>query len=112
MMYIRKNCNIEVTDLERRYYINGKMHNDNGPAVYGNFPGGGTFVAWFSNNLHHRYDGPAVEWSNGTKMWFVRGDRHRLDGPAIEYANGDKEWYIDNVEYTENAFNAEIARRG
>ena len=45
----------------------------------------------------HRLDGPAVEWSDGTKEWYVNGKCHRLDGPAIERADGKKSWYINDV---------------
>ena len=31
----------------------------------------------------HRVDGPAIEYSNGTKEWYINGKRHRLDDPAI-----------------------------
>jgi len=43
----------------------------------------------------HRIDGPAVEWSDGSKEWWVDGKKHRLDGPAYEQANGSKAWYVD-----------------
>jgi len=45
----------------------------------------------------HRIDGPAFEWSNGTKMWYVNGRHHRLDGPAYEVFEGSMGWYIDGV---------------
>ena len=35
------------------------------------------------NDELHRIDGPAVEYTNGSKYWFVEGKYHRLDGPAI-----------------------------
>ena len=44
----------------------------------------------------HRLDGPAVEFSSGTKQWWVDGERHRLDGPAFEGADGTKYWYVDD----------------
>lgn len=43
----------------------------------------------------HREDGPAVEWSNGTKGWFINGGLHREDGPACEWADGTKSWYMN-----------------
>jgi hypothetical protein len=42
----------------------------------------------------HRLDGPAIEYSNGTKYWFNNGLYHRIDGPAIEYATGTKAYYL------------------
>ena len=56
----------------------------------------------------HREDGPAVEWSNGTKEWWIDDKRHREDGPAIEYADGAKSWYINDKHLTEDEFNARI----
>ena len=37
---------------------------------------------WYRNAMGqlHRDDGPAVEWSNGTKSWYQNGLRHRTDG--------------------------------
>ena len=47
-------------------------------------------------NYRHRLDGPAVEWSDGTKAWWVDDKLHRLDGPAIKREDGTKEWYVDD----------------
>ena len=51
---------------------------------------------WYnSNRKFHRDDGPACEYSNGTKHWFQHGVRHRDDGPAVEWANGDQSsWFL------------------
>jgi hypothetical protein len=51
----------------------------------------------------HREDGPAVEYSSGSRDWFQHGKRHRLDGPACEYTKN--EWWIDDQQYTEEDFN-------
>ena len=51
---------------------------------------------WFLNGKLHREDGPAVEWSNGSKRWFLNGKYHREDGPACEYADGEKVWYLND----------------
>lgn len=53
---------------------------------------------WYLNGKYHREDGPAVEDSNGTKGWFLNGEYHREDGPAIEYPNGIKWWYLNDKE--------------
>jgi len=47
--------------------------------------------------IRHRLDGPAVEYSNGSKEWRVNDKRHRLDGPAVEYSNGSKVWSVNDV---------------
>ena len=45
----------------------------------------------------HREDGPAAEYTDGTKMWYQNGKLHREDGTAVEYADGEKEyWYNGN----------------
>ena len=75
----------------------GELHRFNGPAVeYNN----GTKY-WYQNGYLHRLDGPAAEYFNGDKRWFQNGDPHRLDGPAVEYVNGPKCWYINGERYSE-----------
>jgi hypothetical protein len=57
---------------------------------------------WYDENgLLHREDGPAVEYSNGSKVWYKNGRLHREDGPAIEWADGKKEWWVYGKRYTE-----------
>ena len=46
----------------------------------------------------HRTDGPAIEWANGHKEWFLEGKLHRVDGPACEWANGGKYWYYHGTK--------------
>ena len=41
----------------------------------------------------HRLDGPAIEYSAGSRAWYQNGQLHRLGGPALEYADGSREWY-------------------
>ena len=45
---------------------------------------------WYLNDKLHRENGPAVEDANGNKWWYLNGELHRLDGPAVEFANGNK----------------------
>lgn len=71
------------------YNENGDFHNENGPAL--DYTNGSKH--WYINGIRHRVDGPASEYYNGTKFWFYNGKPHREDGPAIEYFNGDKVWY-------------------
>lgn len=56
-------------------------------------------VIFFNEGIRHRTDGPAVEYSDGTKLWYKEGKLHHIDGPAIEWAGGEKEWWIDGIEY-------------
>jgi len=77
------------TDGTKRWYKNGVLHREDGPAVeYVN----GT-KNWYKNGLLHRDDGPAIEGANGAKYWYKNGEYHREDGPAVEGANGAKYWY-------------------
>ncbi len=57
---------------------------------------------WYLNGKLHRKDGPALEWADGFKGWFLNGKLHRIDGPAIEQANGDKYWYLNDKKITED----------
>jgi len=73
----------------KRWYLNGQYHREDGPAVeYSNGD-----KEWFLNDQYHREDGPAIELTDGTKCWYIHDQRHRVDGPATEYANGKKYWY-------------------
>ena len=55
-------------------------------------------------HFFHRTDGPAIEWSDGTREWFINGKRHRLDGPAIECADGKEAWCINGESISEDEF--------
>ena len=60
------------------------------------------------NKVLHRTDGPAMEFTSGSKSWFIDGKRHRIDGPASEFSNGSKYWFIDDKQYSEEEFKALI----
>jgi hypothetical protein len=60
---------------------------------------------WYLNGKLHRDDGPAIECANGDKAWYLNDKRHRDDGPAIEWANDNKYWYLNGKELTEAEFN-------
>lgn len=50
--------------------------------------------------LLHRENGPAIEYTSGTKIWHLNGQCHRQDGAAIEYTNGKKSWYLHDKSVT------------
>jgi hypothetical protein len=82
-------------DGSNYWYINGRYHREDGPAVeYAS----GTKL-WYVNGKLHREDGPAAVWANGRKDWHLNGKLHRLDGPAVTYANGTKLWFLDDKRY-------------
>ena len=55
---------------------------------------GGT-KRWYLNGKRHREDGPAIEYPDGTKVWYLNDELHREDGPAVEYPDGTKSWYLN-----------------
>jgi hypothetical protein len=57
--------------------------------------------SWYLNGKRHREDGPAVEGSDGDKYWYLNGKLHREDGPAVEWSNGYKSWFLDDKKLTE-----------
>ena len=87
---------VEYPNREKRWFINGKYHKTDGPAV--EHPDGEK--RWFLNGKRHRTDGPAVEYPNRTKLWYLNDKLHRTDGPAYEYANGEKRWFLNGKKYT------------
>ena len=78
-------------DGTKVWYDNmGRFHRLDGPAIeYSNGS-----KAWWVHDKRHRIDGPAIEWNDGAKFWYVHGVCHRVDGPAVEYADGSKFWYV------------------
>jgi hypothetical protein len=101
-----KEYTVKVYDNLRRteWFINGKRHREDGPAVEWNNGN----KEWFLNGKRHREDGPAVEFADGSKYWYLNGKRHREDGPAIEYINGDKSWYLNGKRLTKSKFNSKM----
>jgi len=62
------------------------------------------------NGKFHREDGPAVEYSNGSKQWWLNGLRHRENGPAVELSSG-KEWWLNGKNYTEQEYKNKMRSR-
>jgi hypothetical protein len=87
-------------DNSVRYYLNGKYHRLDGPAI--ELEDGRKI--WLKQGSYHRLDGPAMEYPNGKKEGYKEGVIHRLDGPAIEFADGSKAWYVEGNRYTEEEF--------
>jgi len=85
----------------------GELYREDGPAC--EYSNGSKF--WYKEGLCHREDGPAMEFSTGTKSWWKEGKQHRLDGPAYEWGiYGHKDWYILNEPLKEKEFNSWILR--
>lgn len=60
---------------------------------------------YYVNGTLHREDGPAVIYANRTKKWYINGELHRDDGPAIECCTGLKAWYKKGVLIGEEKIN-------
>jgi len=83
----------------RYYNEKGQLHRLDGPAV--EYTDGSK--EWWVNGDPHRLDGPAIERADGTRVWLVNGVGHRLDGPAVEYPDGYKEWWIRGMRLGDTA---------
>jgi len=88
----------EDDEGNKSWYLNGKRHREDGPAVEGT--DGSKF--WWLNGKKHREDGPAEEYADGDKFWWLNGKQHREDGPAVEYADGEKSWYLKGKLHRED----------
>ena len=91
---------LHVSNGNKHYYKNkgySILHRENNlPAIeYAN----GAKI-WYVNGKLHRENGPACE-SNEVKQWFLFGEYNREDGPAIEYKNGAKYWYLNGEKLSE-----------
>ena len=65
---------------------------------------------WYLNGKRHRENGPAIEWANGSKYWWLNGELHHENGPAVECADGTKEWWLNGIEYSEAQWKKEVAK--
>ena len=82
----------------RRWYRNGIMHREDGPA----YTGDDGEQAWYLNGEIHREDGPAVVRPDGKQEWWKNGKRHREDGPAIVHADGRQHWFRNGKLHRED----------
>ena len=73
----------------QEWWLNGKRHRTDGPAVvYNNTSNVSVKQEYWLNGLRHREDGPAIEYNNELReWWFYKGSIHRLDGPAYRTNN-------------------------
>lgn len=67
-------------------------------------------VRWYLNGKLHRENGPAIERSDGLRQWFQHGTLHREDGPAVEI-EGSKEWWLNDEKLTEEEFKHWIEKK-
>ena len=53
---------------------------------------------WYLNGKYHHIDGPAVIYADGRKYWYLSGQKHRTDGPAVIWSDGREYWYLNDKQ--------------
>ena len=76
---------------------------------------------WFLNGKHHNDDGPAFIWyrKNGSvwrEGWYLNGKLHNEESPAFIGYRGDgsvdcEGWWLDGVEYSEEEWKEIVFRK-
>ena len=80
------------------YFLDGKVHRINGPAVISSDH---ELFIWVKNGKVHRDDLPAVEsHDDSLQIYYEEGFKHRVNGPAQIY-RGQKEYWIYGKQYTD-----------
>jgi hypothetical protein len=74
-----------VRNGTREWRLDGRLHRADDPAIED--PDG------------NRFDGPAVEWSGGSREWYHNGRRHQ---PDVEDESASQAWYLVGIELTED----------
>ena len=99
---------VEYANGTKEWWQNGLRHREDGPAaVWADHA-----KEWWQNGLRHREDGPAIEYPSGIREWWQNGKLHRTVGPAVEHPSGIREWWLDDVQYTEQAYHAQLKTLG
>ena len=57
---------------------------------------------WYLNGNIHREDGPAVEYTDGTKSWYLKGEIIVSTGPDIEKALFYLSTYLQDQQEVNN----------
>ncbi len=105
LVYWFKGYEIEADEEGVIWWLNGKRHRTDGPAV---IRADGT-QAWFLNGKYHRTDGPAIVRQNGVLSWCLNNKLHRTDGPAV-IGIGYQAWCLNDREYTEQEWEIKVRR--
>lgn len=66
-----------------------------------------SYKHWYVNGKRHRENGPAVEYSDGSEEWWVNDQLHREDGPAVTTSMIDQEEYwLNNNQMSKEEWQA------
>src|ERR1700691_5145576 len=112
------------------YYLNGKCHREDGPAIiwkdgkvlyfindksikikdWKDLPENYTGIVeyknigmcYYLNGKYHREDGPAFIWKDGTMFYYLNGKYHREDGPAFIWKDGTIKYFINGKRHRED----------
>lgn len=60
-------------------------------------------IKYYVDGKLHRLDGPAVIRPNGNNSWWHEGKLHRLDGPALDWGRDGIGFFIHGRKVTETA---------
>ena len=93
---VMKNGYCEDEYGTQRWYKNGELHHEDGPAVIWS----NGHQEWWVNGERHREYGPAYINPNGTQVWYINGKFHREDGPARIWADGTQDWWVNGKRIT------------
>jgi|ERR1700691_1204999 len=89
---------IEYPNGTIKYFINGELHREDGPAFI--YPNGDIY--YYLKGFLHRRDGPAIIRADGTLEYFLNGLRHREDGPSCINYDGSFEYCLNGKLHRED----------
>ena len=99
---------VEWPDGSRYWFLNGKFHKEDGPAVIKSIINIDDCEEWYFHGFPHRIGGPAIS-SPDSICWYEEGELHRVDGPAIIDVAGRKSYYLYGKFYSKEDFLSELS---
>jgi len=90
---------VKIDEYGNKCYLNdeGERHRLNGPAF--EYSSGSKF--WYINDKEHRNIDHADEYSNEEKYWCFKGKRHRVGGSC---SSTRKYWCVKGKGYTKQGY--------
>ena len=77
--------NSDGTLSEKRWYVNGKIHREVGPAVINYISGKPYEQQYYKNGVLHNLNGPAITLGIVLNTRFGRDDEYWVDGVEYEH---------------------------